>query len=138
MLPAEDKKLKYTFKKCDRLKSSIEIETLYRENKFIVSSPLKCYYSISEISENKSNICVAFTVPKKLFKHATDRNKIKRRMREIYRLQYKNIFETFINQKDKQLKLFFIYVGREILDYESIEKKLKEILSRITSFFLSY
>ena len=131
MLPAADKKNRNTFRKRDRLKSSIEIEALYRENQSIVSYPLKCYYSFSNANDNKPAVRVAFAVPKKTFKHAVERNSLKRRMREAYRLNAKNIFESFMNQKDKQLKLFFIYVGKEILDYVEIEKALKGVLNRL-------
>jgi len=117
-----DKTLKNTLQKQDKLKSSLEIEAIYRENKFVLSYPVKCYYSLSEITENKRAIRVAFAVPKKKIKLAIDRNKLKRRMRESYRLNYKKIFKTFIEQKDKQLALFFIYVGKDILDFKSIEE----------------
>ena len=133
MPPAADNSLKNTFKKRDKLKSSLEIETVYRENQFFVAFPLKCYYSFSEIKENKSAVQAAFTVPKKNFKHAVERNTLKRRMREAYRLSFKNIFETFINQKDKQLKLFFIYIGKEVLDYGCIEKNMQIVLRKIAT-----
>jgi ribonuclease P protein component len=121
MLPAADKKLRNTFTKHDRLKSSLAIEVLYRENQYIVSHPLKCYYSFSEKNENEYAVRVAFAVPKKTFKRAVDRNIIKRRMREAYRLNFRTIFETVIHQNNKQLKLFFIYIGKEMLNYDSIE-----------------
>jgi len=126
-----DNTSKNTFRKQDRLKSSIEIDALYRENQSIVSYPLKCYYFFSELPEKKRAVRVAFAVPKRKFKHAVDRNLLKRRMREAYRLNYKNIFEAFITQKEKQLKLFFIYVGKEICDYVNIEKSLQTILQKI-------
>jgi len=131
MQPAADNTSKNSFKKRDRLKSSLEIDALYHENKFIVSYPLKCYYSFSTYSENKSAIRAAFSVPKKTFKHAVDRNTVKRRMRESYRLNYKKILETFVNQKDKQLKFFFIYIGKEILDYVEIEKNMSSVLGKV-------
>jgi ribonuclease P protein component len=84
-----------------------------------------------EKNKNESAVRVAFTVPKKTFKHAVDRNTIKRRVREAYRLNYKKIFETFVNQKEKQLKLFFIYIGKEILEYAEIEKNMKTTLDKV-------
>ena len=131
MLPEEDNTSKNYFRKQDKLKSSIEIDTLYRENKFVVSFPLKCYYSFSEVDAEKNSLCVAFAVPKKTFKKAVDRNTLKRRMREAYRLNYRKIFEEFISQKEKQLKLFILYIGKEIVDFACIEKKLQEVLGRI-------
>ncbi|MCL1850696.1 MAG: ribonuclease P protein component [Bacteroidetes bacterium] len=131
MPPAADNQSKNTFRKRDKLKSSLEIDAVYRENHFLVSHPLKCYYSFSEINENKSNLRVAFAVPKRSFKHAIDRNIIKRRMREAYRLNYKKILETFIIQDDKQLKLFFIYTSKEIADFVNIEKSMLSVLNTV-------
>jgi len=131
MLPAVDKKLKNTFGKQDKLKSSLTIETLYHANQFAVSYPLKCYYLFSEKSEVQGVVRVAFTVPKKTFKKAVERNKLKRRMREAYRLNYKNILELFINQNNKQLQFLIIYIGKEMLDYEIIEKNMQVILQKV-------
>jgi ribonuclease P protein component len=131
MPPAEDNIKKNTFRKHDRLKSSLEIDALYRENQFVASYPLKCYYSFSEKPEEKSAVRVAFAVPKRSFKHAVDRNKIKRRLREAYRLNFRKIFEPFLNQNEKQLKLFFIYTGKEIMEYGNIEKNMQVVLKRI-------
>jgi len=131
MLPAEDNSSKNRFRKQDKLKSSIEIDTLYRENKFVVSFPLKCYYSFSEIDAEKNSLRVAFAVPKKTFKHAVDRNTLKRRMREAYRLNYKKIFEEFISQKEKQLKLFIIYIEKEKVDYHNIHNNMLIILKKV-------
>jgi ribonuclease P protein component len=131
MLHVADKTLKNRFQKHDRLKSSLEIDALYRENKFVVSYPLKCYYSFKNKNETESAIRAAFTVPKKTFKHAVDRNTIKRRMREAYRLNFKKIFEILINQNDTQLKLFFVYIGKEAMDYAGIEKNMETVLSKM-------
>jgi len=130
---AADNNLTNTFRKHNKLKSSIEIEVLYRANQFIVSYPLKCYYSFSEIKEHTSNVRVAFTVPKKLVKLATDRNTLKRRMREACRLHYKKIFEAFMDQNEKQLKLFFIYVGKERMEYAAIAKNMEVILYKLST-----
>ena len=134
MLHAVDNKLKYTFRKQDRLKSSLDIEALYRANQFVVSYPLKCYFLFSELTENQNSICVAFTVPKKTFKNAIHRNSLKRRMREAYRLNYKKILEQFINQQEKQLQLLIIFIGNEIVNYTNIVQNMVKLLQKIDSF----
>jgi len=131
MLHAVDKKLINTFRKQDKLKSSLTIETLYRANRFVISYPLKCYFLFSELTENQSSVRVAFTVPKKTFKKAVQRNVLKRRMREAYRLNYKKILELFINQNAQQLQLLIIYIGKEILDYGTIEKNIQIVLHKL-------
>ena len=131
MQPDADNNFRNTFKKHDRLKSSLSIETLYRENHYIVLYPLKCYYAFSERNENESAMRVSFTVPKKTFKNAVARNKLKRRMREAYRLNFRKIWETEMQQNNKQLKLFFIYIGKDIFDYNSIEKNMVVLMNKL-------
>ena len=123
--------MKNSFGKQDKLKSSLTIETLFRANQFVVAHSLKCYFQLSEQNEEKTTVCVAFTVPKKTFKKAVERNLLKRRMRESYRLNYRKILELFINQNNKQLQLLIIYIGKEILDYRVIEKNMQVIVQKI-------
>jgi len=133
MPPAADKIPKNTLRKINKLKSAISIETLLSENQFIVSYPLKCYYSFSNNSDIISTVKVAFSVPKRIFKNAVDRNNLKRRMRESYRLSYKNIFVS-LNKNEKQLLLFFIYIGKEKMEYATIEKSMHNVLQKIGKF----
>ena len=128
---AGDNRLKNTIRKHDKLKSSQSIETLYRANQFVLSYPLKCYYSLSELKKDENAVLVAFTVPKRMFKYAVVRNRLKRRMREAYRLNYKKILESLFTQNQKQLQLLFIFIGKEITDYGSIEKSMQVQLSKI-------
>jgi len=123
--------MKTTFGKQDKLKSALTIETLYHANQFVVSFPLKCFYLFSEQTDEQKAVRVAFTVPKRTFKKAVERNQLKRRMREAYRLNYKKKLELCINQNDKQLQLLVIYIGKEKLDYGTIEKNMCDVLQKI-------
>ncbi len=69
-----------------------------------------------------------FVVPKKNFKHAHDRNQLKRRMREVYRL---NKNEMYLKLGERKLLLAFIYFSRKNEDYASIEKSIKFQLERM-------
>jgi ribonuclease P protein component len=69
-------------------------------------------------------------VSSKNFKKAVDRNRIKRLMRESYRLQ-KIFLQNVLKEKNKQLALFLIYTGKELPEYKMVSDKIELILHRI-------
>lgn len=90
--------------------------------------PLRVIYL--ETEQQPSSLQAGFTVNKKNFKKAVDRNRIKRVMRESYRLQ-KNDLKTEIEKCSKNLALFFIYTGKELPEYELVFKKTGSVLEKI-------
>jgi ribonuclease P protein component len=71
-----------------------------------------------------------FSASSRNFKKAVDRNRIKRLMREAYRLQ-KNPLQEALQAKQKQLALFFIYTGKELPDYKTVSEKIGVILNKL-------
>jgi len=78
--------LKNTFKKAERLKSTIEIGSLLSEGHLLKSYPFKIFWKTSPVISGIFPAKAAFVVPKKKFKRAVDRNLIKRRLKESYRI----------------------------------------------------
>lgn len=114
----------FSFKKAERLCSKKQIEKLFSEGNSFLFYPLKVVYIDIDFPEPfpaKS----AFSVSKKRFKTAVRRNLIKRRMRESYRLN-KHLLTLDDNSSKKAV--FFIYIGKEILDFHTIEKAMKRSL----------
>jgi ribonuclease P protein component len=72
----------------------------------------------------------AFAVPKKIFQHATDRNKIKRLMRESVRLQ-KHLFSESLQKNDKQIILLLSYHAKSIYTFSEIDEAIKILLNKI-------
>ncbi len=70
-----------------------------------------------------------FVAPKRSFKRAHDRNKLKRRMREVYRLQKSELY-AHLNENNKNVLLAFIYTGKKIEDYKLIEAAIVKLLDR--------
>lgn len=73
---------------------------------------------------------VMVSVPKKRFKHAVDRNRIKRLIREVYRLNKQEIIDYALGQNLK-LYISFQYVSNEVEKYELLERKMKNALRKL-------
>lgn len=118
----------HKFPKSERLHSKIEIEELFSRGQQFSLYPLKILYLKKEQKESPSSNRVLFAVPKKRFKRAVDRNLLKRRIREAYRLN-----KDLLTRKGPEFYLLigYIYIGREIEEYQVIEKKLKLSLLRL-------
>ncbi len=116
-----------TFPKEEKLTSKKEIESLFKSGKTLFSFPYKIYFCYAD-KEEKTNARVLITVPKRQFKKAVDRNRIKRLFREAYR---RNKFKLDLSTSNKPLLIAFLYVHSEIVSYAETEKKIKLILDKI-------
>jgi ribonuclease P protein component len=121
-------KIRYTLGKQERLKSRKLIDQLFKEGKFFSVFPIRVVW---QYQQNTSGILQAgFTVSTKHFKKAVHRNRIKRLMKEAYRLQ-KNDLQNDVDAVNKQLVIFLIYVGKDIPGYPLITEKINSILKRL-------
>ena len=69
-----------------------------------------------------------FVVPKKKHKRANKRNIIKRRMREVYRLNKQTLYDSFMNAK---YDIMFVYLSTEESEYSLIEDKMKQLINQL-------
>lgn len=116
---------RYTFKKEERLCSKKVIEKLFSGGKSFLFFPLKIVYLNTELP-TKNKIQIGFSVSKKNFKKAVQRNYLKRRMREAYRLNKHLLTEKEI---ETQMAIFVIFIGKEISNYKTIEQAMKKALA---------
>ena len=121
-------KQRYTFKKDEKLKSRKAIEQLFSGGKSFSNFPFRVLWNFNETST--APLQTGFAVSSKHFKKAVDRNRVKRLMREAYRLQ-KNELQEQLKEQQKHLAVFFIYVGNELPEYQFIVNKIGNVLSRL-------
>jgi len=121
---------KFSFPRQERLKSSKIIASLFENGKSFSAFPLRVVYIENEYSTSK--LQVAFTVPKRAFKRAVDRNLLKRRMREAYRLN-KNIILHDYPDDNSKFAVMFIYTTKEIMDSDKIHQSMVKVLKQLKS-----
>lgn len=120
----------YTFKKEERLCNKSLIDGLYHKGSSFLCYPYKVSFLISETAL-PAPVQVVFPVARKRFKKAVDRNLIRRRTREAYRLHKQDQLYSFLGERNIQLILSLSYIGKEILPYKQIEKKLVKTLAQL-------
>src|SRR4051812_25063013 len=106
----------YTFKKEERLCSKKLLETLFNNGSSFLLYPFRIT-SLPSVLNNNIPAQVVIGVSKRKFKRATDRNLIKRRIREAYRLNKEDLLYSFLKEQDLQILLSINYVGKDISEY---------------------
>ena len=137
----------YTFTKAERLNSKLTIDKLFAGgNASTVAFPLRIVYmrmpleNTIEATENEANVSTAtamppvsvlISVPKKRFRHATDRNRMKRLVREAYR-QNKHILWNALNGKDYRLAIAFVCITDQLPTFRLVSKSMVKALTQIS------
>ncbi|UOB19392.1 ribonuclease P protein component [Abyssalbus ytuae] len=116
----------YTFSKREKLKSKKLIEKLFTEGKSVSKYPLKLIYVKADLND-EVKVQAGVSVSKRNFKRATDRNRIKRLIREAYRLNKNFIF----NNIQTQYAFMFLYIGKQIpKNYDEINKNMIKLMQK--------
>lgn len=119
----------YSFSKAEHLCGDKKTGRLFAEGQATIAYPFRMVYLLIP-KEDEIPVKVLISVPKKRFKRAVHRNRIKRLIRESYRLN-KHILTNVIADKDNQLYLSFQYVADEIFPFEKTERKMVQALQKI-------
>ena len=122
----------HTFKKEERLCNKELIDELFHSGSSFLCYPFKVSWLYAD-ELSVYPVKVLLSVSKKRFKRAVDRNLIKRRMREAYRLHKQQYLYVVLNNTGKKILLSLGYIGKDIAGYDLIGKKMLRLLTQLSA-----
>lgn len=121
----------YRLRKEERLNSRILIEKLFTGgSKSLPVFPLRIVYMFVE-GEHLPSVSLLISVPKKRFKRAVKRNRIKRQIREAYR-KNRQILTERLNESQKKMAIAFIWLDNELHSTQEVEAKVRKLLQLLS------
>ncbi len=119
----------YQFSKKEKLKSRKLIEKLFVEGSTFLVFPIKVVFLI--VDEPMDNpIKVGVSASSKKFKNAVDRNRIKRLIKEHYRLN-KLPLHDYLRKTNKQVAVFFMYIDKALPENALLQKKIPILIDKL-------
>ena len=123
----------FTYQKKDKLKSRKQTQFLFSNGKAITMHPIRLIYTIENAEAGMfpaGLLQAGVGAPSRHFRKAVQRNKVKRLLREGYRLEKPN-FTNSINLTNTRLNLFFLYVDVNVQSQQQIQATIKLLLQKL-------
>lgn len=122
----------YTLPKSERIHLKKEIDELFAQGKGFVAYPLRVVYRTEPAvgAEGIPPAVMLVSVGKKYFKRANKRNRVKRLVREAYRLNKHKLWEM-VGLYGLSIRLAFMFVGKDLPSYSAVEGSVQKAFSRI-------
>jgi ribonuclease P protein component len=128
----------FSLSKTERLKSKKTIDTLFRTGEAFFVFPFKVIFRIApanlvEASDQvAAPLVMGISVPKRIFKRANKRNRIKRLTKETYRIN-KVALKEALRATKQTLEMMLIYTAQEEIEYATLELKMQKLLQKLQS-----
>ena len=117
----------------ERIKSKKQLETLFGggKSRSMAAFPVRLVYMMQDCEDDKPQLMMMVSVSKRHFKHAVDRNRSKRQMREAYRLNKHILDSATENLAGKTLSMGFIWLSDEPMPTERVMKSVTNLMERL-------
>ncbi len=119
-----------SFPLAEHLKSKAIIDKVYAEGASVTAYPLRAVFITMPRSEKQPGALILISVAKRRFRHAVDRNLVKRRLREAYRLN-KQPFVTELEKRGKNMAIAILYIDTKHNSTAFLKNKMRKLLGNI-------
>lgn len=127
----------FTLSASERLKSRKDIETLFHSGKAFLIYPFRVLFLLEQSKESVQPLAFMVSVPKRNFKKASARNRIRRQIKEAYRLQ-KNPLKFALSEQGRHLQCAFLYQGKEAISYSDMQAAMLQCLTKLEKKLVAF
>lgn len=121
----------YKLNKDEKLTSRTAIELLFGEGKSLMAFPLRAAYRLRPRGEHPVQFLIS--IPKKRIRKAVGRVALRRRVREAYRLNRRQLLFPALDEQGWGVDIAFVYLDGNLAPYSVINEKVTLLLQRIAS-----
>jgi len=123
-----------TLAKAERISGRNNIEQLFSAPKktSFTAYPIRVVWTTTAKTDSQPQARMLVSVPKRCFKHAVDRNRVKRQLREAYRKNKQLLIAPLANQQPHTaVSAAFIWLSDKQIGTRETEQRMKNLLQRI-------
>lgn len=123
----------FTLGKEERINSRLLIEKLFGGggSRAMSAFPIRMVYRFDDV-ENMPQAAMMVSVSKRRFKHAVDRNRVKRQMREAYRKNKYILLDRLEGQPERRVSMAFIWIDDRLHPSVDVETSMRNLLMRLS------
>lgn len=129
-MPEKNDVVRYTFPKKNKLCLKRDVDRLFRDGKSFISYPLRIVYHTTEMQDHKDKVLIV--VGKKYHKRANKRNRIKRLIRENYRIERHHFLDNAKINDTNSIHMAMICVSGSVPTFSEIRDAMLKALNRIS------
>lgn len=124
----------FSFKKAERIYLKKQIDALFdgAAGKALSAFPLRMVYRSVAREAGEASAQVLISVPKRCLRHAVDRNRAKRQIREAYRLNKCVLLDVFSKKESAGVDIAFIWLDKQCHDSEEVQRRVLNLLKRLS------